>query len=532
MLAILPILLLITAPGVLALIHLWRPRFGYSWLIVTIASLIAWALVLIARLQIPLQVHLTAWQPAQILLTNLALILDRISWPFSLAIATLTLSVVLTAVVRLHPSEARTRSWAVWAASLAIAGLGLAATMSGNLFTLLLAWVALDLGELFIRLASASGQSDSERVVIAFSARAISLLLAMGATFFSTPPEPGLGFPELAPPASTLLLIAAGLRLGVFPLNLPLAEARLIRRGLDTQLSFVPAAVALVVIVRLASTSLPGGSMIVFLILASFAALFGGIAWAGSRNAFHGLHYWIIGMSALAILSALVRQPDASLAWSLAVLLPGSMLALYTLPHRRLLPLLVFGLLGITALPLTPSWQGVRLYTHVSESFEPQAWWAIALLAQAALTSGYIRHALWRSSGEVQAERWKWGIYPWGLALLPLVHIVILLWGIPGLLAGVEAFPSLAESWPALANLALAGVFLLLARRGLKAPELVTTALRKIFSFAWLYRLLWVAYRAAGRLVNFLDRLFEGEGGILWTVLILTLLLALLVQII
>jgi hypothetical protein len=530
-LSILPILLLLVIPGILAVVHLFKPGFRFSWLIMVSTSLLAWLMVMLTRLGLPYRVRLGTWEPAAIFSETLNLKVDETSWPFMLAIASLTLAVLLTAVVRQPAGAARLGAWRGWAACLVMAALGMLAVMVGNLLTLLMAWTALDLVELFIRLAGVSRPADSERVIIGYTSRVISLLLVMviSATALATPL--GQGFKFLSSQASLLLLVAAGLRLGALPLNLPLAETRPARRGLDAQISFIPAAAALVVLVQAAPAIETSNLLTVLLILACIAALYGGLAWASARDAFHGQPYWIVGMAGLAILSALVRQSAASLAWGLALLLPGSLVSLYSLPNRRLLPLLALGLMGITALPFTPAWQGVRLYTASGGGRAFEAWWVPALLAQALFVVGYIRHSLQPASSETPPERWIWFVYPWGLALLPLAQIIILIFGIPGLRNDLGAFPSLAQSWPSLASLALAAPLVLWLRSSRRPSERLVAILRKTFSFSWLYRILWAVYRFAGRLGSLGERIFEGDGGILWTILLLTLLLVLLVQI-
>jgi len=51
-----------------------------------------------------------------------------------------------------------------------------------------------------------------------------------------------------------------------------------------------------------------------------------------------------------------------------------------------------------------------------------------------------------------------------------------------------------------------------------------------VFSFSWLYQLFWGVYRLVGRFLALINLILEGEGGILWTILLLTLLLSLLGQ--
>jgi hypothetical protein len=56
------------------------------------------------------------------------------------------------------------------------------------------------------------------------------------------------------------------------------------------------------------------------------------------------------------------------------------------------------------------------------------------------------------------------------------------------------------------------------------------TFLREFFSMGWFYGLLWGAYHLLRRGISSINLILEGEGGILWTLLLLTLLLSLLMQ--
>ena len=64
----------------------------------------------------------------------------------------------------------------------------------------------------------------------------------------------------------------------------------------------------------------------------------------------------------------------------------------------------------------------------------------------------------------------------------------------------------------------------------MRLPASLVASLQRIFSFDWFYRLVWGIYQQLSRIVAFLNLIQEGEGGILWTLLLLTLLLSLLIE--
>jgi hypothetical protein len=65
-----------------------------------------------------------------------------------------------------------------------------------------------------------------------------------------------------------------------------------------------------------------------------------------------------------------------------------------------------------------------------------------------------------------------------------------------------------------------------LSRRVEAIPDRAVMVIRGLLSFGWLYRVLWQFYQGAGRLLNFMTTILEGDGGILWSLLLLALLMA------
>ncbi|HNS37527.1 MAG TPA: hypothetical protein PKM01_07060, partial [Anaerolineaceae bacterium] len=51
--------------------------------------------------------------------------------------------------------------------------------------------------------------------------------------------------------------------------------------------------------------------------------------------------------------------------------------------------------------------------------------------------------------------------------------------------------------------------------------------LSKIISLTWFYRLLEWFYARLGQVVRFLSLIFEGDGGVLWTLVFLALVITL-----
>jgi hypothetical protein len=175
------------------------------------------------------------------------------------------------------------------------------------------------------------------------------------------------------------------------------------------------------------------------------------------------------------------------------------------------------GLVGISALPFTPAWRGTGLFTTL-----PPLVAAFYILGLVLLFGGYFKHLVRVDPDQVDMERWTWLVYPAGLALLPISHWVAA-WRMGGLMPAGGGFNGFV--WISGGIVALLGGLVWFYRReltGRLAPFM--GALRSVFSLSWFYAVLWGLYRAASRLVTYLGQILEGEGGVLWAVLLILLL--------
>ncbi len=535
-LASLPVYLAIALPLVGAVLvvglRLFRPTFQGLWFVALLCAALALAAVGFSRPSGFYTVKLLTWGPESILPLSPALLVDDVSWAFSVCLGVLLLSILLTAVVRLNAG-----SWRAWAGSLGLTGLGLVALMAGNPLTLLLAWSALDLLELLVQLFQVRQSSLREGGVLAFSARIAGTAALILAIVIGRGLGLALDFEAIPAEIAPLLILSAGLRLGVLPIQAPLLEEIPMRRGVGTALRLAPAAASLVLLARTANAQLAPALVVVFLVLSGVAALYSGIAWLAAKNELSGRPFWMLGLASLAVASAVHGSLQGVLAWGLALLFSGALLFLYSARHRGINLLLLVGALACSGAPFTPAWAGAWLFGAPSGQQAAWHWLANALffLSLILLLLGYLRHAL--SEGETMdgREPWAWLVYPLGLSLLPVAHFIL----------GWLNRPALAET-PALAwfsgpaALAAALAAWWLDRRDpIRLPGEATfrssfrwgaTFWGQLLSLTWLYRLLWWLYRQASRLLRALNRLQEGDGGLLWAILLLLLVFSLAVK--
>jgi hypothetical protein len=510
--------LFITALALL-LLRVMRPDFRFGWLAAASGAFLAWLSVVLWQLFMPITLSLPAWQPAYLFKDTPQFFADQLSWPYALSLASLSLALIVTAVAREDfPDQLG------WASMSALAGLGILAALADNPLTLALVWGALDLAELVSQIRAVEGEQPNERAVAGFAARILGTGLLLWAGMTSLAQGVTLDFHAARPEAGTLLILAAGLRLGVIPLHLAYSAETALRRGNGTVLRLVAAASSLILLSRIPAESAQSQFAPFLLIAVAVGAVYGGFHWIRSSDELSGRPYWVIGLSSLALASTLRGNPTGSVAWGIALILSGGALFLSSLQNRILSrALVVLGVWGVSSLPFSPTatgWLGT----------EGAAWargvtWPLLLTAQALLAAGYIRHAL-RPAAATPLESqpiWSRNVYPFGIG--------ILLFTLAGLgLYGWDGARQLGSPLAGLIAAALTALAYWLTPRlpwlnpiGLRStqPGAQASALDSAYGFAW------NLYQQIGRVAAALLAALEGDGGILWALLFLVLFISL-----
>jgi hypothetical protein len=507
-------LVLFIAALAMVILRVMRPDFRPAWLIAVGGALLAWLMIFFWQLQMPLSFQLPSWQPASLFADSPGFLVDGLSWPYAISILSLTLAVLLTAVVRENFPDSLT-----WAGVLMLSGLSLLAVTASNPLTLVMAWAAIDIAELIAQLRSVDTPQASERVVFAFSTRALGIGLLLWANIVSVNAGTRLDFLSMPAQAGLYLVAAAGLRLGVLPLHLPYTGETAMRRGFGTMVRLTSAASSLVLLARIPAESVSSPVRIFMLVLAVLAAIYGGWMWLRAPDELTGRPFWIIGMSALAVSAALQANAVAAVAWGCALILAGGALFLISVQHTLLNRVMLIGAWGISALP----------FSLTASAWTSTAGWLFPflLLAQAMLTAGWIRLAL-RPGARISYESqliWARGIYLTGIGL-PLFTIISLgLFGWDGSLQ--------LGAW-------VIGLIVSLLTLGLiwAVPRIRTLNPSRAHwiqpgNSSWLergYSALWELYRQLGQVTQAVTTTLEGNSGIMWTLLFIALFVSLMTQ--
>lgn len=478
-----------------------------------------WILILLAGFNLPLSIPLANWQPAELFPSSPALLVDAKSWPFAMALATLALAVLLTDVARELELEL-----ASWSGCLSLTSLGLWAVMAGNPLTLLFAWSALDVTDLYIVLRLLQRSDERKQAIYVFVTRISGVFLILFGFILSSARGILLQFDQMPQDLSIYLLLATSLRLGVIPLHITFWKGPPLRRGIGTVSRMTTVAASLVFLPRLAAIGVPESQSAVLHFVLGVVALYAGISWISSANDLDGRAFWILGMAALSLAAVIRGQPLPALVWGVTLIFLGGLLFLYSARNQYLLLLPLLGVLSAAALPYTPAWYGGQFYGPPLS-----LWQLVYLISHALLIAGMVRHSLRPGEHLAQMERWVWVIYPLGLMLM-LGSYYLSGWLGGTLLGDANWAISIGTVLPGLIVLGLVMVVLSLVSRGFHISERVLVFLRRIFSLTWLYSILGWFFTLIERAFAFITTVLEGDGGILWALLLLTLLMAFMSQ--
>jgi hypothetical protein len=517
MFILISITLLVLAAFAMLVLRIWRPDFGYHWLIAAGGAFAAWLMVLFNYTIIPDTLQVLSWGPKTTYPNSIIMNLDQISWPFAVALGTLLLATILSDVVRAYDL-----TWSNWASSLFVIAIALVGVFSGNLLTFILIWTAFD----FIVLVFLLFQLDSERLrrraVWVFFIHLLGTVCLLIAGVISVSDNNAVLLQQVSPRALIFVVLAAGFRFGALPVDSQMQEDPAGRRSFGTVRSLASMAIVIVLLVRVAAAlenvELNGYLRLGLFSLVGLMALLFSLAWLLAKDDLEGRQAWIVGLGMIIVASTLRAESNSSLSWGLAAIFTGGLIYLASIREKFTMWITLVGVLGISALPFTPAWPGLALF---SAPFNLSLF--LYLFSIIFIIWGFARQAARIIPEPAGLERWIKVIYPIGLLILPLTQFGL----------GWIYKPALGDvpilGWiigPLISMLAALGY--IWQQRGGAVPQSLARALRTILNLKWLNSILAPIFVQMTRILNFSTSILEGEGGILWVLLSIVLFLAIL----
>jgi hypothetical protein len=413
-------LLLLFGACALAILRAARPRFRFSWLLALVTVLAAWLVALVLQAQLPGALDVPLWKSGSSTASFVTFVVTATTWPLILGIASLALTLLLTA-----PGRPRFPDATTWAICLGLASMGVLALAADGPLTLILFWAALDLIEVGLLLANQEHRYGDDQVQYAFAMRLGSIGLVMLAFVLGEPGSAGAKFADMQPSAALALLPAAALlRLGAFAIPLPKGAGR---DDVESVLQLTAGATS---VGFLGQLIFPAGGLVV-LIPCALATLYAGWMFLRAPDFQEARPLWILGLGSLGVAAAVLGNPIGAAGWACAIFLVGGPLFVTSMADSWSRRALVGGLWIISALPFS--------LTAAAWAASGSSWWWMLpffIIGQAMLLAGSLRPAISPQANpamrvEVMALR---GLHYIGFGLPLLIGVLLGFGGWPGAL--------------------------------------------------------------------------------------------------
>jgi formate hydrogenlyase subunit 3/multisubunit Na+/H+ antiporter MnhD subunit len=512
-----PAIVLLAGALVLLLLNKAATRWNQSRLALLLIGIAFLALLFLGR-DLPIGVTIARWQP--LFGSDLAYYVDGLAFLF--AVLLLLVGLANIALGWGHPEDGEGSSYA---ALLILLAAGLSLVFSANLITLSLSWVVFDLAFLWALIGLRIERTVSR--VLNLSCLACVSLLVAALLLGQSDDSLSLKSDLFSAPVFGLILLAALVRVGLYPLHLWIPIG--IETGLPARslLHLVPASAGLYLLARLSTWTnggLPYGQALAT--VGGLAFTIGALlAWV-EANPDTTLSFLMISQVGYVVASLAVVKPPAMVVWPSLNLV----LCLGLLFANQARPKAVSGLAmaSLAGVPLTLGFVG---RWHVYHSFLTEghlALLAVSLLAEILLFAALFK--IWFASHSSSLELARARLAKAGLILLAAPILILGLYP-PVLALVIKGVPSLSVTdllrsttmaqWAALFLSPLGGYLLHHRRQRIFVPiENRWFKLATALHLEWLYRLLGRMVGGAMDALQMVSKISEGRGYLSWIVVL------------
>ena len=506
LLVFLIILLPLVISHILIILQWGDKEFKYAIYLSSGGMVLGWVILLFVRPQLPIRFALPSLGKEVFFPNPPAFLIDQIAWVFAISLFSFGTAVILI-------DSKHVRRLPAWVMGLLV--VGLLTIFSANPFTLSYSWVFFDVLILLCVIFEGSEDMSWTRIVNAFAMRFLGIFLVVVASLLAYRQGLILEFDSIFPFVAPYLIVAGSLRLGIWlPSSVFKDDSKF-----EFLLRMFSSVTSLLLIVRTANVNVFPAFQPIFLIVFMSTSLIAGIRWAFSNHQRGILQGWIVGMSSLAIVFAILGYPRTSFVWGFTTFLMGSF---PFLAYSGSIPYLVFGLLsflGLVALPFMPLWFGAGVVVSMG-------WGLFIGINHGLLAGGYLK--LISKKYKIRSELSFGELLPsfMGLVFLLITQVVAL-----SLVSGYiwDLSSRMTNWWMNIISIAVILGVIAWDRFSLSVPEFVSKGFSVFHTIPrFLNHLLKILYTFFNRLLTVMTDVFEGEGGLIWSLLGAFLLITLL----
>lgn len=515
MLIFFPLAILFAAVLLITFLPKIRPSFSSEWLFSVGAMILSAVSFALLRSRLPLVQSISAWENIPPLENSPTLIVDQTSWSFALTVLVLGVSCFLTPVMQ-SPSVRNEIILALW-----LIFITLFSILSGNPLTIALFWMLFDLLAFIFHILLAPEDQTKYHAKVLATNLASTFLLVIGVVISGENNPGDIEMFSFAFPSILIAYAAIFLRLGSGLHRRPGETPSQRQTYLDRLHPFLFSSTALILAVRISNFGLAVNNGWVFAILSLSAAILLVIKTLRQEN--QSLHspFWFMLGAVMITLSTGQDHQSSPLVWGIAILFIG-WFSILANPKKRIS--IIVSILMIAVFFL--------VNPNMLDFSNPQ----LGLLTSALPIGAIIIHALLVFTFQKKAASAPDHVssiagqsdsaYSVGITILPATFFG-LLW-----LSNI-AFPSSPGDltiWSPVYVFAAALAIYINDRIGIRFPAIIGSLFDRIISPQWILRLSSRMIRALEVITNTITSLLEGEGGVLWALLLVALLVSLITQ--
>jgi hypothetical protein len=523
MITLVPILLLLLFALVVFFLGRFRLSLGSTWLLTATAVLVIWVGFIILRFILPGALTITDWNPIGVGSNALVFQITKQNWIYGFLLLSLLVGVIFTDTVRLKQGD----SLVTWTGSLVLAAVGLLAISSKSFIVVVFTWTLIDITEFAILIRVINHPRVHQAAMVELVARIGGTLLTIGGLSIAQANALTLENTLITSGYFFIILLGTILRLGVVPLHIPFTANLPIRRSLGTILRFASPLAVISFLAQITPPEISGSNLSVIIILALITSTYGAIRWVIAKNELVGRPYWMLSFSGLIVLSIINQQIETLIALTTIMVVTGGFEFLHSYPSKWVKVLGNVMLVALIGLPFTPSaliWKDMISSSGLLTSL----WFAVTL---GIIFVGTFRHINRSRPQQNDVELWMRFFFVVGLTLLFIVPWLAMTWDF-------QKYYSAGFQFLSIVGFLVSGfgVLIFLSKLGSKVGqskllarprqgfEIALKAAGVFFEFEWLIRLSQLIFSWTTKPIGFFVTILEGDGGLLWALLILALL--------
>ena len=486
-------------------------------------SLILWLLLLVFPKDRISPLIISNWFRFGDTVISLRFAITSRNWILAISLLAFNLAFFLTGVARLNVKT----DLQYWIFQLVLIALSFLAVLSADLWLVVLFWTALDLLDLVYHRTIRKEIGDIKyfrKIIFKFLG---SMLLIWNIAVLSrigvNPLLDGL----VASTPNTSLFLAALLHSGIFPLNAESENSIEKESGklLNSAFSVTNFVVSFSLVLNLHTPGLPFLLSFLISLISYFLIITSMIRWVLKKDFEESLKFLLIG-EAGGFVFLYFSGNTQYLTYMLALnTLSVLWLALYTHRGKNLVVFPLINIFFASGLPISLIAFGPRGF--IGNEFSVGL--AVMIVMQVLFLLGYLKYAFEKNEKFNDMEVWYQAAYLAGL-FLPLLSVTAIIFN------SISSLVNEIQYWwvgVIVVTLALIGFFFIERKKIFdKSPQTLSEArlawLWQALTFEGLFKTISFIENKARNFINGFSGLLEGEGGILWALVLLLLILTVL----